>query len=320
MRDLVTLGEALLSVRTVGALTPGGAASTHIAGAETNVAIGMARLGHRVAWAGVVGADAPGDAVLRALAAEGVASDLVRRDPTRPTGTMLVEARTADLTRVAYNRTGSAGSGVSYADVRAALDAAPRLLHVTGITPALGPGPAAALTEALARRPALTRACLDVNYRAGLWTRAQARAALAPLADGTAGACVDIVVASADELDLLTEEGTDEAVSVTRLFEAGVSEIVVKRGAEGASWFGSDGERVDLSARPVTVVDAVGAGDALVAGYLSGVLDGLDARGRLARGIDCAAFCVATRGDWEGLPTRAELALLPAPGAEATLR
>ena len=320
MIDLLTFGETLLSVRTAGPLTPGGAATTHIAGAESTVAIGMARLGHAVAWAGVVGADVPGEAIVRALAGEGVDVHAVRREPARPTATMLLEARTADLALVAYNRAASAGSTLTYDDVADALAAGPRLLHVTGITPALGPGPAAAVDEALARRPAGTRACLDVNYRARLWSRDAARAALAPLVDGTAGARADLVVASADELDLLTQEGLAEEASVALLFEAGVDQIVVKRGAAGATWYGSDGDRVDLPARVVTVVDVVGAGDALVAGYLSGILDGLDPAGRLTRGLDCAAFCVATRGDWEGLPTRAELALLPAPGADPTLR
>jgi 2-dehydro-3-deoxygluconokinase len=49
---------------------------------------------------------------------------------------------------------------------------------------------------------------------------------------------------------------------------------------------------------------AVAPGDAFVAGYLSARLDGLAVAGRLARGAGVAAFAVASRGDWEGLPTR----------------
>jgi 2-dehydro-3-deoxygluconokinase len=57
----------------------------------------------------------------------------------------------------------------------------------------------------------------------------------------------------------------------------------------------------------------VGAGDAFVAGYLSGLLQDADIPARLQRAVTTAAFAVATRGDWEGLPTRDELALLDAP-------
>ncbi|WP_422804717.1 PfkB family carbohydrate kinase [Streptomyces noursei] len=64
---------------------------------------------------------------------------------------------------------------------------------------------------------------------------------------------------------------------------------------------------------PVRAVDPVGAGDAFVAGYLSALLDGADLAGRLARAATTGAFAAASRGDWEGAPTRAELSLLGAP-------
>jgi 2-dehydro-3-deoxygluconokinase len=60
----------------------------------------------------------------------------------------------------------------------------------------------------------------------------------------------------------------------------------------------------------VTSIDTVGAGDAFTAGYLSALLDGADVGGRLQRGALAGAFAVSTAGDWEGLPGRAELALL----------
>jgi 2-dehydro-3-deoxygluconokinase len=76
-------------------------------------------------------------------------------------------------------------------------------------------------------------------------------------------------------------------------------------------------ERPGVVARAVPVVDTVGAGDALVAGLLSGQLDGLDTAERLDRAVTCGAFAVATRGDWEGLPTRADLPPLDAPPGAA---
>jgi 2-dehydro-3-deoxygluconokinase len=86
----------------------------------------------------------------------------------------------------------------------------------------------------------------------------------------------------------------------------GVREVVVKRGARGASAYTGAG-RCDEPARPVTVVDTVGAGDAFTAGYLSALLDGLPVEQRLRRGAILGAAAVAAHGDWEGLPTRAEL-------------
>ncbi|MFH8565111.1 carbohydrate kinase family protein [Streptomyces sp. NPDC017988] len=87
---------------------------------------------------------------------------------------------------------------------------------------------------------------------------------------------------------------------------------MVKLGAAGARAHTARGE-VHRPAREVRAVDAVGAGDAFIAGYLSALLDGADVTARLDRAVTTGAFAVASRGDWEGAPTRSELRLLGAP-------
>lgn len=303
--DLLTFGEALVSLRSAGPLAAGGDLTMHLAGAEANVAIGVARLGHRAAWAGRVSDDELGGYVLRQLRAEGVAVDHVTRDPDRPAGLMFLERRTADLTRVVYHRAASAGSALGVDDLRPALATGTRVLHLTGITPALSDSAREATrwaAETASRAGALV--CLDVNHRAKLWTRDDARAVLAPLAG-----YASVVVASADELDLVGEPGADEAATVAGLLARGVATVLVKLGADGARAYTRDGLR-QAAALPVTAVDTVGAGDAFTAGYLSGHLDGLDLAGRLRRAVTLGAFAVAGHGDWESLPRRDELSLL----------
>ncbi|MEV4757182.1 sugar kinase [Micromonospora sp. NPDC049559] len=308
--DVLTLGETMAAFRAAGALRLGGSLQLSIAGAESTVAIGLARLGHRVRWLGVTGADEPGELIRRTLRAEGVDLTGARIDPDAPTGLILFEPRVGDLTRVSYYRTGSAGSRLDASDVAAAFappGAAPRILHVTGITCALGPEPRAAVAAAIERtRAAGGTVCLDVNHRRRLWSTERAAAVLRPLLPS-----VDVLVASDDELAVLTDDTTDPARGV---LAAGVGEVVVKHGADGATSHTPAGS-VHRPARRVAAVDTIGAGDAFVAGLLSGRLDGLDVAGRLDRAATTAAFAVATRGDWEGLPTRAELPLLDhAPG------
>lgn len=308
--DVVTFGETMAAFRAHGALRLGGTLGLTVAGAESNVAIGLARLGHRVRWAGRVGADELGALVLRTLRAEGVDTSYAVTDDTgRPTGLLLTEPRLGTLTRVSYYRAGSAGSAVSPADVLLALDAGSRILHLTGITPALGPSAAEAVLAAAqtARETGIT-VCLDVNYRSRLWTSDRARTALRPLLAHT-----DLLIASEDELSLVLERPeADESKAVHAVLTAGVREVVVKRGARGATAFTADGA-TDCPARRIDAVDLVGAGDAFVAGYLSGILDGADLQATLHRAVTTAAFAVATRGDWEGLPTRDELGLLDHP-------
>ncbi|MGQ4512756.1 PfkB family carbohydrate kinase [Streptomyces sp. DW26H14] len=303
----------MLAVRVSGPLTAGGQATTTVAGAESNVAVGLARLGHRAAWAGRVGADEPGRAVLRALRGEGVDTGHATTDDTAPTGAMLRERRVADLARVHYWRTGSAAAHLTPAHVAPALSAGAAVLHLTGITCALGDGPLAAVRSAAehARTHGWT-VCLDVNHRARLWDTATAVRALRPLLP-----LVDVLVASDDELAVVAGgDGDGEETRVAALLSAGVAEVVVKRGALGAEVSTRSGGHHRAPAREVPVRDTVGAGDAFCAGYLSGLLDGLDAEGRLRRATVTGAFAVATAGDWEGLPHRDELALLDAaPGS-----
>jgi 2-dehydro-3-deoxygluconokinase len=339
--SLVTFGETMAAMRSSGPLRLGGDLRLSVAGAESNVAIGLARLGHSAAWTGRVGDDELGALVLRTLRAEGVDTGGVIVDPGAPTGLLIFEPRLSDVTRVQYYRAGSAGSRLEPADLDTALPPAPAadlaglrspapgdaraaapepapgsapappapgLAHLTGITPALS------VTAAQAARAGARRAretgrlvSFDVNYRARLWPTERAREELPPLA-----AMASIIFASEQELRLLSADPRAAAPQAAdELLGNGAAAVVVKRGAEGATAYTAAGA-VSVPARRVRVADVIGAGDAFVAGYLSGVLDGLDVTGCLGRGAAVSAFGVATTGDWEGLPTRAELGLLGA--------
>ncbi|KRE72283.1 sugar kinase [Arthrobacter sp. Soil762] len=314
----------MVSLRSAGPLSTGGSLAMHVAGAESNVAVGVARLGHTVTWAGAVGSDPHGEFILRQLRSEGIGTQC-RVDPYRSTGVMFLEQRTADVTRAFYYRAGSAGSTVSRDDVDSALAAGPRVLHLTGITPALSPEARKAFEYAAERAAADgVVISLDVNYRSRLWTRDEARAVLGPIARHAS-----ILIASDDELDLVASAalsgsdslGNDDAETAlaVSLLEQGVGEVVVKRGAAGAGVHTASG-RFEAPAISVTSIDTVGAGDAFTAGYLSALLDGEDVAGRLQRGAVMGAFAVSTAGDWEGLPSRAELAMLGTTASGTTQR
>ncbi|MFL4495704.1 sugar kinase [Streptomyces sp. VTCC 41912] len=305
---VLTFGETMVALRGSGPLKLGGTMAVSVAGAESNVAIGLARLGHAVRWAGAVGDDEAGRLVLRTLRAEAVDVSAATVDAGAPTGLLLFEPRLPQATRVHYYRTGSAGSRLSPESVeRAFATAPPRLVHLTGITPALGPGPRAAAERALrlAREHGCV-ICLDVNFRSRLWSEAAAGEVLRAWAPQ-----VDVLIASDDELPLALPEGAgaDGSARAELLLGSGVAEVVVKLGADGALVRTADGQ-VHRPARPVRAVDPVGAGDAFVAGYLSALLDGEGPTACLDRGVTTGAFAVAAHGDWEGAPTRDELPLL----------
>ena len=274
----------MVSLRSAGPLSAGGSLAMHVAGAESNVAVGVARLGHRVGWAGVVGADPHGEFILRQLRSEGIGVHH-RADASRGTGVMFLEQRTADVTRAFYYRAGSAGSTLSRDDVDAAFRNGARVLHLTGITAALSQEARRAVEYAAARAAGEgLDVSLDVNYRSKLWSRNEARAVLTPLARHAS-----ILIASDDELGLVcAADGVNgtaepraaddaETAMAAELLEGGVREVVVKRGAAGAGVHTAAG-RWETPAVPVTSIDTVGAGDAFTAGYLSALLDGEDVR------------------------------------------
>ncbi|MHA6761863.1 sugar kinase [Streptacidiphilus sp. PAMC 29251] len=315
---VVTLGESMAALGSIhpGPLRQAAQLQLSIAGAESNVAIGVRRLGHPAAWIGRVGADEFGAMVLERLRAEQVDVTGARTDPAAPTGLLIKEQRTPDVTRVQYYRAGSAGSRLCPDDLAA--PAAARLiadaavLHLTGITPLLSADAAAAVRYAVELAAAAgVPVSLDVNHRTALGTPEQLRAQLLPLLPQ-----VSHLFAGEEEL-LLLADATEEAEAVRRLSGA-VPELVVKRGARGATLH-TAAEVLHQPAVPVRAVDPVGAGDAFVAGYLAGLLDGSPAAERLRLGCLTGAFAVSVPSDWSGLPTRDELHLLSAaPGT--TLR
>jgi 2-dehydro-3-deoxygluconokinase len=303
--DLLTYGETmgLLDAERIGPLRLGGPMRLSMAGAESTVAIGVARLGGSGRWVGVVGDDEVGALIIRVLRAEGVQTDGVAVVDDVPTGLLLKERRSAGVSRVNYYRRGNAGSRLSPEHVRPEDVADARILHLSGITPALSATARQAVFDALdlAKRSDTT-VCVDLNYRSRLWAPAEARPVLAEMA-GRA----DIVLATAEEAALLTGgTSADAAEAARRLGGLGPRLAVVKRGADGAVAC-DDGRIRDVAPGRADVVDPVGAGDAFAAGLLADLAAGRPAAHALRTAASVAAVNVACPGDWEGLPTRADL-------------
>jgi len=303
---LVTIGEAMAvcTATQVGPLRQARTLQLGVAGSEFNVAVAARRLGVPSAWVGRVGDDEFGALVLRELRAEQVDAGMVVVDPERQTGVMFKERRTSRGGSVRYYRAGSAGSNLGPDDLDAERIGAAGVLHVTGITPALGERPRAAVESAIdAARQGGATVSFDLNYRSRLWDRDRAAAVLAGLV-----ARADLVFGGDDEAAMLVGPG-EPARLAEGLAALGPKEAVVKLGARGAvAWAGGEAHAVD--ALPVAAIDPVGAGDAFVAGYLAMVLEGAGVAERLDVARTAGAFAVTVVGDWEGAPTREELRLL----------
>lgn len=305
---VVTFGETMGLARagSVGSLAHVSQLELGIGGAESNVAVGLVRLGAVVTWVGRVGADSLGERVLRELRGEGI-DVLAIVDAEAPTGLMLKERRTADSTRVIYYRAGSAGSRLAPEDLEGADVASAALVHVTGITPALSESAAATVGEALdAATEAGVPVSFDINHRSSLWIGRDPAPRYRAIAERSA-----IVFAGEDEARFLVPDATTPSELARGISLLGPSQVVIKLGERGALAL-VDGVEFRKAAVPIRPLDTVGAGDAFVAGYLADWLLDRAVDERLTTAVATGAFACLNPGDWEGFARRSELSLLGA--------
>jgi 2-dehydro-3-deoxygluconokinase len=298
MPELITLGETLIlfSPEVDGPLRYVERFQRRAAGAESNVAIGVSRLGHSAGWISRVGDDEFGRYILTSLRADGVDVSQVRLGPG-PTAIMFRERGLLGRVDVVYYRQGSAASFLAPDDLDPAYWRGARLLHLTGITPALSASCRAAVYRAveLARANGLAIS-FDPNLRLKLWPLAEAQAVLRDLAGR-----VDWVLVGLEEGKILFARRNEEEVAAA-ILEAGAGAVVIKLGTEGASLYRRD-ERIHAPAFPVPrVVDPVGAGDGFDAGFLAGWLKGWNDLDCLRLGALVGALAVTVPGDVEGYP------------------
>ncbi|GAL59721.1 putative sugar kinase YdjH [Pseudescherichia vulneris NBRC 102420] len=306
--DVITIGEAMaMFVATEpGELAEADAFIKRIAGAELNVATGLARLGLNVSWVSRVGSDSFGRFVLSSLKKENINSESVTVDARYPTGFQL-KSRAENGTDpiVEYFRKGSAASHLSCDDFDAATFTRARHLHLSGVAAALSASAYDLLDHAASTMKAQGKTIsFDPNLRPVLWkSEAEMVEKLNRLAFQA-----DWVLPGLKEAAILTGQSTPEAMADFYL-ERGVKAVVIKTGADGAWFKTAAGEQGAVAAvRVDNVVDTVGAGDGFAVGVISALLEGKSFPQAVARGNKIGSLAIQVPGDSEGLPTRAQLA------------
>ena len=297
MAEVVTLGEcmAVLYPPEPVAIDQAARLLLDIGGAESNLAIQLWRLGHSARFISRVGDDPLGRRIVRTLSEQGVDTTFVAVDAIAPTGVFFREWLPDGARRVYYYRAGSAASWLSPADLRPEAFEGTRIVHLTGITPALSAGCAATVARAIElAREAGAQVSFDPNYRTRLWDEATARVTLLPLI-----AQADILLMGHE--DSVAVFGTDDAAAAMGQATAlGVQVVVFKQAERGAIAL-SGARSVHVPAHPVErVIDPVGAGDAFDAGFLAGLLRGYELEQALELGARLGAAAVGALGDYAG--------------------
>jgi 5-dehydro-2-deoxygluconokinase len=258
-----------------------------LGGSSANIAVGLARLGFRVAMISCVGDDLLADYLIGRLEREGVDARLVKRAAGYGTSLCLTEVSPPDRFPQVFYRHKPADGQVMVGEAELEAVRGARTFVTNGTSLAASPSRESTLRALEAARAAGARTVLDVDYRQSSWNSPEeaGRAArdVLPL--------LDVVIGNEDEISLLTgRSGAGEQVRA--VIDAGAGLLVRKLGERGVEAFGREGAAL-APPIPVTVVSTIGAGDGFAAGFLGALIDGRPLAECLQRGNAAAAVVVS---------------------------
>lgn len=300
MNEIVALGETMVSFvpASSGPLRYIRRFESRIAGAESNVAIGAAKLGHSAAWVSALGDDEFGHFIENSIRAEGVDTSYIHYDENFRTGVMFKQMRTADETSVFYYRENSAASHMDEQIIHPELIASAKIFHTTGITPVLSRSCEDAVKACVST--ALENGTLfsfDPNIRKKLWLGRDYTSLLTDLL-----LRADIVLMGLDEAEMLFQTAQPARLFDLLFTNGRASYIAVKDGKNGAV-IANRKEQVPVLPHPCCCIDPIGAGDAFDSAFLCGILEGKDLAACGRMGAIAGALATETYGDTEGYPT-----------------
>lgn len=303
MSDVITIGE------TMAAFTPGSQGPLRYvssygirpAGAESNVAVGLAKLGCSAMWFSRVGDDEFGHYLCNQTRGEGVDCSHLYFDPDHRTGIMFKQTGAGE-TRVYYYRADSAASHMEPADLQPQWFESAKIVHLSGITPVLSESCRQIVYRAVElARQYHVMISFDPNIRRKLWG---GRDCVPMIRDLTMNS--DIVMLGLDEARTLL--GTDDIGQICDILlqKGKASYIAIKNGSQGA-FVADRTKRTAIEPYPCKPVDPIGAGDGFNAGFLAGLLKGYDIQTCGRMGAICGALATQVPGDVEGYPDERQM-------------
>lgn len=295
MPDVVMLGESMIRLSTPGgeALERARSLRVEVAGAESNTAVGLSRMGVSVGWISRLANNGLGRRITYDLKANGVDISRVLWADDGRVGTYYLETGSAPRpSRIVYDRAGSAVAHIDPDEIDWAYVREARLVHLTGITPALSANCRALVERAIVEAKATGKSVsFDVNFRGRLWSPDEARACLDDLLPG-----VDILLCGRGDAGTVFGLADEAEACAQALSERFATPVVVVTDDERGAVACVNGEIIREVGYDVDILDPIGAGDAFAAGFLAGYLEEGVTLG-LAYGNAMAALKLTYHGD-----------------------
>src|SRR5690625_1626087 len=303
--DVVTLGETMVLLEPFQEGSRMQYSENYrktIGGAESNVAIGLSKLGHQATWISKLGQDPFGRYVYTYLKGEGVNVDYVTFDRNKRTGVYFKETGGFKQTNIYYYRNESAASYMQPEDIQKEVIAQAKYLHVSGITSALSDNCHETVMHVIElAKKANVKIVFDPNIRQSLWKEEKYIPTLKQILKHAT-----YFLPGKDELALLYP-GMKEEQIIDEILDDGVEAIIMKNGKLGASYHTRSEDKMIAGFPNDAVKDPVGAGDGFAAGFISGLLENFTLEEAVRRGNLIGSMVTMVHGDCEGLPYREEM-------------
>lgn len=306
MPDVILIGEpmGLFTAQEYGELKDVTLFKRSLAGAEINVGIGLSRLNYKVEYVTKLGKDPIGAYIEEAIEKEKIGTSYISQSEQQNTGLMMKNKVQDGDPSTAYYRNSSAFTTLSKADVEMIDFSDVKLLHITGIPPAVSSTVREAIVYLMKKaKSAGTFISFDPNLRPALWS---SKDEMVTVLNDLAGLS-DLVLPGVSEGKTLV--GTDDAEAIARFYiDKGAQVVITKSGADGAFVTEKGNDTINVPGFKVQkVVDTVGAGDGFAVGVLHGYLSGLTWPEAAVRANAIGSLQVQHEGDNEGLPSLEEL-------------
>lgn len=275
--------------------------TTKIAGAESNLAIGVRKLGHSAGWISKLGDDEFGHLILNRIRGEGIDVSRVKFDDSHRSGIMFKD-KSLKETKIFYYRENSAACNLSPDDIEEDYIASAEVLHLTGITPVLSESCRLAVETAVQHAQKHHVAIsFDPNIRLKMWGKTDYTDLMLKILKQS-----DIILLGLSEAKILFQSEDINEIFQT-IFAFGTARYVaVKDGARGA-WVSDGHESIHCPPVDCESIDPVGAGDAFNAGFISGILDGRSVETCGEMGNIMGGMATQSLGDFEGLPSKEDM-------------
>jgi len=302
--DVVTLGETMVLFEPFqdGRMQYSDNFRKSIGGAESNVAIGLSKLGHRAAWISRFGQDPFGRYIYSYLKGEGVDVDHVVFDEEYRTGVYFKETGGFNQTNIFYYRNETAASKLQPEDIAGEMIAQAKYLHISGITSALSENCHETVMHVIElAKKSNVKIIFDPNIRQSLWNEERFIPTLKQILKHAT-----YFLPGKDELSSLYPN-MEEGKIIDSILDDGVEAVILKNGKYGASYHTKKEQKIVHGFPNEKVKDPVGAGDGFAAGFTSGLLDDLSLKESVRRGNLIGSMVTMVQGDCEGLPYRGEM-------------